>query len=172
MSNDSSGAAKRTLPPPRPSLKAFGPFVDILGARLVEWELDRAVMELDIGPQHINGTGVFHGGCMATVLDTALAHAAIYCTVPGNYRSGATVTLTVNFVGPVREGSRVTVTARKVGGGQSVFMSVAEAMDENGRVVATGQAVGRYRDGSGKPEGMPRPAGIPAGRSPGRFQEG
>ena len=172
MSNDSSGAAKRTLPPPRPSLKAFGPFVDVLGARLVEWELDRAVMELDIGPQHINGTGVFHGGCMATVLDTALAHAAIYCTVPGNYRSGATVTLTVNFVGPVREGSRVTVMARKVGGGQSVFMSVAEALDENGRVVATGQAVGRYRDGSGKPEGMPRPAGIPAGRSPGRFQEG
>lgn len=172
MSNDSSGTAKRTLPPPRPSLKAFGPFVDVLGARLVEWELDRAVMELDIGPQHINGTGVFHGGCMATVLDTALAHAAIYCTVPGNYRSGATVTLTVNFVGPVREGSRVTVTARKVGGGQSVFMSVAEAIDENGRVVATGQAVGRYRDGSGKPEGMPRPAGIPAGRSPGRFQEG
>ena len=76
MANDSSGQAKPSLPPPRPSLKAFGPFVDALGARLVEWELDRAVMELDVGPQHINGTGVFHGGCMATVLDTALAHAA------------------------------------------------------------------------------------------------
>lgn len=172
MTNDGSVATEAALPPPRPSLKTFGPFVDTLGARLVEWDLDRAVMELDVGPQHINGTGVFHGGCMATVLDTALAHAAIYCTVPGNYRSGATVTLTVNFVGPVREGSRVTVTARKVGGGQSVFMSMAEAVDETGRIVATGQAVGRYRDGSGKPEGMKRPAGIAPGRSPGRFQDG
>ena len=172
MPNDAGPRAKPALPSPRPSLKVFGTFVDAIGARLVEWELDRAVFELDVDKPHINGAGVLHGGCIATVLDTALAHAAIYCTVPGNYRSGATVTLTVNFVAPVQEGSRITVNARKVGGGGTVFMSVAEAIDETGRVVATGQAVGRYRDGSGKPEGMPRPPGVAEGRSPGRFQDG
>lgn len=161
-----------TLPPPKPSLKSFGPVSDTMGIRLIEWELDRAVVELDVDERHMNGAGVFHGGCMATLLDTALAHAAIYCTVPGNYRSGATVTLTVNFVAPVRMGSRVTARARKTGGGGTVFMSVAEAVDETGKIVATGQAVGRYRDGSGKPEGMSRPPGVPEGRSPHRFQDG
>jgi len=159
------------LPPARPSLKQFAAFGDGIGFRLVEWELDRAVIELDATDHLLNGSGVLHGGCIATVIDTALAHAAIYCTVPGNYRSGATVTLTVNFVAPVRRGSRVTITARKTGGGRTMFMSVAEAVDQNGTVVATGQGIGRYRDGCHLPEGQPRPAGVPDGRSPPRFSE-
>ncbi|MEE8334408.1 MAG: PaaI family thioesterase [Alphaproteobacteria bacterium] len=159
-----------TLSPPQPSLKSFGPVSDAMGIRLVEWELDGAVVELDVDEHHMNGAGVFHGGCMSTLLDTALAHAAIYCTVPGNYRSGATVTLTVNFIAPVLVGSRVTARSRKTGGGRTMFMSVVEAVDESGRIVASGQAVGRYRDGSHKPEGMKRPDGVPEGRSPQRFQ--
>ena len=118
------------------------------------------------------GAGVLHGGAMATLLDTCCTHAGIFCTVPENYRSGATVTLTVNFIGPVRLGQRITAIARKTGGGGTVFMSAGEARDESGKIVATAQAVGRYRDGSGKPEGMPRPAGTAPGRSPGRFEEG
>jgi uncharacterized protein (TIGR00369 family) len=169
MSDDGIRRRRAALPPARPSLKTFGHFVDAIGTRLVEWELDRAVSELDVERKHLNGAGVFHGGCMSTLLDTTLTHAAIFCTVPGNYRSGATVTLTVNFVAPVREGSRVTATARRVGGGMTTFMSTGEVVDETGRIVATGQAVGRYRDGSGKPEGMPRPAGVPADRPPSRF---
>ncbi len=156
------------LPPPRPSLKTFGPFSDRAGVRLVKWELDFAEAELDVTEALLNGAGVLHGGCMATLLDTVCAHAAIYCTVAENYRSGATVTLTVNFIAPVRPGQRITATARKTGGGGTVFMSAGEARDETGRIVATAQAVGRYRDGSGKPEGMKRPAGIPRGSSPPR----
>ena len=106
---------------------------------------------------------------MSTVIDTALAHAAIYCTVPENYRSGATVTLTVNLILPVKKGSRVTVESKKTGGGRTMFMSVAEARNEDGDIVATGQGIGRYRDGCHKPEGLPRPDGVPDGRSPARF---
>ncbi len=165
---DAPKSAKPGLPPPRPSLKNFGPYSDAAGIRLVEWRTDHAVVEVDVTPATLNGAGVFHGGCMSTLLDTACAHAAIYCTVPENYRSGATVSLTCNFIAPVREGQRVTATARKTGGGMTTFMSVAEATDETGRIVATAQAVGRYRDGSGKPEGMIRPAGIAPGKSPPR----
>ena len=53
-------------------------------------------------------------------------------------------------------------------GGGTVFMSAGEARDETGRIVATAQVVGRYRDGSGRPEGMKRPADIPPGTSPPR----
>ncbi len=168
----STNAEKPNLPPARPSLKVFGPFSDGLGLRLVKWELDYAECELDVAPHMINGAGVLHGGAMATLLDTCCTHAGIFCTVPENYRTGTTVTLTVNFIGPVRLGQRITATARKTGGGGTVFMSAGEARDESGKIVATAQAVGRYRDGSGKPEGMPRPAGTAPGRSPGRFEEG
>ena len=157
------------LPPPRPTLKEFAAFAGNIGIRLVEWELDRCVIELDVEDHLLNGTGVLHGGCLSTAIDTALAHAAIYCTVPGNYRSGATVTLTVNFILPVRKGSRVTIAARKTGGGRTMFMSVAEARDEAGNIVATGQGIGRYRDGCHAPEGLPRPHGVADGKSPPRF---
>lgn len=158
-----------SLPPPRPTLKKFAAFADTIGFRLVEWELDRCVMELDVDDHVLNGTGVLHGGCLSTVVDTAIAHAALYCTVPGNFRSGATVTLTVNFIRPVRKGSRITVEARKTGGGSTMFMSIAEVKDESGRIVATGQGIGRYRDGCHTPEGLPRPEGLADGQSPPRF---
>lgn len=166
-----SSDTETTLPPARPSLKNFAAFAANIGMRLVEWELDRCVIELDVTSHCINGTGVLHGGCLATVIDTAIAHAAIYCTVPENYRSGATVTVTVNFIAPVRLGSRVTVTARKTGGGRTMFMSVAEAVDENGVIIGTGQGIGRYRDGCHTPEGLPRPDGIAPGSAPSRFSE-
>jgi len=168
MENNSDNN-KVELPPARPTLKTFAAFADYIGLRLVDWELDRCVMEFDVGDNVLNGTGVLHGGCMSTAIDTALAHAAIFCTVPENYRSGATVTLTVNFILPVKKGSRVTIESKKTGGGRTMFMSVAEARDESGIIVATGQGIGRYRDGCHVPEGMPRPDGVPDGRSPGRF---
>ena len=160
------------MPPPRPTLKNFSAFAANIGIRVIEWELDRCVIEFDVKDNVLNGTGVLHGGCMSTAIDTAVAHAAIYCTVPENYRSGATVTLNVNFILPVKKGSRVTIESKKTGGGRTMFMSVAEARDETGRIVATGQGIGRYRDGCHTPEGLPRPDGVADGRSPGRFAKG
>ena len=160
------------MPPPRPTLKNFSAFAANIGIRVVEWELDRCVIEFDVRDNVLNGTGVLHGGCMSTAIDTALAHAAISCTVPENYRSGATVTLNVNFILPVKKGSRVTIESKKTGGGRTMFMSVAEARDETGHIVATGQGIGRYRDGCHTPEGLPRPDGVADGRSPGRFAKG
>jgi len=165
----STKPARPQLPPARPTLKTFAAFADYIGLRLVEWELDRCVMELDVEERVLNGTGVLHGGALSTAIDTAIAHAAIYCTVPENFRSGATVNLAVNFIAPVRLGSRVTIESKKTGGGSTMFMSAAEARDETGRIVATGQGIGRYRDGCHLPEGLPRPAGVEPGKSPPRF---
>ncbi|MDC0033845.1 PaaI family thioesterase [Alphaproteobacteria bacterium] len=165
----SSKSVRPGLPPARPTLKTFSAFADYIGMRLVEWELDRCVFELDVEDHVLNGTGVLHGGCLSTAIDTAIAHSALFCTVSENFRSGATVTLTVNFIAPVRLGSRVTIEANKTGGGATMFMSVAEAKDETGRIIGTGQGIGRYRDGCHLPEGMPRPDDVPVGKSPPRF---
>ena len=157
------------LPPARPTLKEFGAFGEHIGIRLVGWELDRCVIEFDVTDQNLNRTGVLHVGCFATALDTAIAHSAIYCTVPENYRSGATLNLSVNFVAAGRPGSRITIEARKTGGGRTMFMSVAEALDESGTVIGNAQGIGRYRDGCHTPEGLPTPQGVELGKSPKRL---
>lgn len=154
------------LPPARPTLKEFGAFAEHIGIRLVEWELDRCVTEFDVTDKNLNGTGVLHVGCLATALDTAIAHSAIYCTVPENYRSGATVDLSVKFVAAGRPGSRITIEARKTGGGRTMFMSVAESPDESGTVIGNAQGIDRYCDSCHTPEEMPRPQGVELGKSP------
>ena len=156
-------------PPARPTLKEFGAFAEHIGIRLVEWELDRRVIEFDVTNQNLNGIGVINGGCLATALDTAIAHSAIFCTVSENYRSGATVNLRVNCFAAGRPGSRITIKARKMGGGRTMFMSVAEALDESGTVIGNAQGIGRYRGGCHKPEGLPRPQGVELGKSPQRL---
>ena len=144
----------KPLPPPRPSLKKFGKFPDSVGLRLVEWDPDRAVMELDIGPEHLNGFGVVHGGVIMTLLDTACAHAGIYCTVAGNRRLGASVSLTVNLVGNLKEG-RLIANAVLKRAGKTLFFASCDVVDHAGNLIATGEAVCRYARGSEKPEGVP-----------------
>ena len=145
------------LPPPRPSIKGFGPYGELIGMRLVEWDLETAVMELDVERKHVNGLGVVHGGVMATLLDTACAHCGIYCTVPANYRYAMTASFTMSLIGSVRSG-RISVRARKRGGGRTLYMATAEAFDTEGNLVAIGEATLRYGPGCDKPEGIPRPA--------------
>jgi uncharacterized protein (TIGR00369 family) len=144
----------------KPSLKAFGAYADAVGVRMVHWELDACRLELDIEARHRNGLGVVHGGVLATLIDVACAHAGIYCTVPGNRRSGTTASLTVTFMGAVRDG-RLSVTARRRGGGNTLFMASAEVTDGDGRLVAMGEAVCRYARGSERPEGVPAETAPP-----------
>lgn len=143
-----------TPSPHTKSLKTFGGFAEIIGLRLVEWELDRCKLELDVGDRHRNGLGVVHGGVISTLVDVACAHSGIYCTVPGNKRTGLTASLTVNLIGSARNG-RLTVLARKRGGGKTLYMSSAEVFDGDGQLIATGEAVCRYRRGSHLREGFP-----------------
>jgi len=144
----------------KPSLKTFGAFADGVGIRMVHWALDACRLELDIEPRHRNGLGVVHGGVIATLIDVACAHAGIYCTVPGNRRSGTTASLNVTLMGAVREGL-LSVTARKRGGGNTLFMASAEVTDDGGRLVAMGEAVCRYARGSERQEGVPAESAPP-----------
>lgn len=152
MSPDSS-------PPDTPkALKSFGAFAGDLGIRMVEWRLDHCELALDVEPRHLNGLGVVHGGVISTLVDVACAHAGIYCTVPGNQRSGMTASLTVNLMGAAKSGT-LRVVARRRGGGKTLYMSSAEVFDQNGELLATGESVCRYRRGSHVPEGVPPSTG-------------
>ena len=131
-------------------------FLDKIGGRLTAWELDRAVIELDVAPLHLNGIGVVHGGIMATLIDTVGARAAVFCIVPGNVRQAVTVSLNVNLVGNIGKGLLVA-EARVRKSGKTIFVSSCDVHDGEGNLLATGEVVGRYGRGSHPPEGISAP---------------
>ncbi len=152
-------------PPTVPSKKLRG-FMEGLGARLTVWEPDRAVIEMDVRDDHLNAIDVVHGGVIASLLDTAGAHAGTYCTVPGNVRLAMTVSMTVTLVGNVPSG-RIVADARKRGGGRTIFVSSVDVSDGGGTLLATGEVVCRYGRGSDRPEGIAAPersGGMDAGK--------
>ena len=134
-----------------PDIGAFG---RMLGFRITEWRDGLVRMEMDVRPEHLNRSGVLHGGIISALLDTACGYAGTWCAKKGNVRWAVTVSLTTHFTGQARGGTLTTV-GRKRGGGRKIFFASAEVLDENGQVLGFGDSVQRYRSGSEDPEGIP-----------------
>lgn len=139
--------------PGQSSNEPFG-FQRLLGMQIVEWGDDHAVVELVIGEQHLNRSGIVHGGVLTSLLDTALSLAGLYCPVPGHVRRGMTLSLTSTFIAPARAGV-LRAVGRRRGGGRATFMASGEVLDEAGSVVAMGEGAFRVRRDSQSLEGVP-----------------
>lgn len=129
-------------------------FHQVLGYRQVSWEEDRAVIELEIQPQHLNLAGVIHGGVLTSLLDVALAEAGTYCPYPGRMRKAITLSLTTTFTGQCT-GGVIQVIGVKRAGGSRIFNSTGEVRDQNGNLLAIAEGTFRLRSGSEDPRGMP-----------------
>ncbi len=134
-----------------PDIGAFG---RMLGFRVSEWRDGFVRMEMDVRPEHLNRSGVLHGGIVSALLDTACGYAGTWCTKKGNLRWAVTVSLNTQFTGQARGGTLTTV-GRKRGGGRKIYFASAEVLDESGQLLGFGDSVQRYRSGSEDPEGIP-----------------
>jgi uncharacterized protein (TIGR00369 family) len=134
-----------------PDIGAFG---QMLGFRVTEWRDGFVRMEMDVRPEHLNRSGVLHGGIVSALLDTACGYAGTWCTKKGNVRWAVTVSLTTQFTGQTRGGILTTI-GRKRGGGRKIYFASAEVLDETGQLLGFGDSVQRYRGGSEDPEGVP-----------------
>src|SRR5829696_2266461 len=94
------------------------PFASHLGIQLVEQGGGRAVLMLEIRPEHMNRFDVAHGGVVMTLLDIAMAVAA------GSLDPSSTGTITVEmkttFIGAAT--GTVTVEGRCLHLGKSVAL--------------------------------------------------
>ncbi len=129
-------------------------FHALLGYRQVSWEEDKAVIALDLKPEHLNLGGVIHGGVLSSLLDIVLAEAGTYCPYPGRMRKAITLTLTTTFTGQCSAGT-ITATGIKRAGGTRIFNSTGEVRDDKGNLLAIAEGTFRLRSGSEKPEGVP-----------------
>ena len=117
------------------------PFNALLGVRFVSWSEGRAELQLKITCDHLNGAFAVHGGVYATMLDNAVTFGASFA---GEGRPGhrcLTLSLTTSFVASAAEGDVVTARGRIAGGGRKLIFMRGEVVDQNGRLLAHGDAI-------------------------------
>lgn len=133
------------------------PFPELVGATLVGWSDGAATVELPLRHDHMNRSGVAHGGVLLTLIDQAGAYAGLYCPVPLHVRKAVTIDLDCRFTGQAREGT-IRAEGRLVSRGRSIFFARTEIFGPDGALLAFGASTHRYRAGSERREGVPREA--------------
>ncbi|MER1940787.1 PaaI family thioesterase [Castellaniella sp. FW104-16D08] len=116
------------------------------GCRIVAWKDGYAELELDIEARHLNRGGTVHGGVLATLIDVTGALAGLYTGSLEHQRKAVTLSLNISYTGQVSAG-RLRARGKVQSAGRSVFFSRTEVFDDEGRPIAHGDAVNRYRQG-------------------------
>jgi len=111
------------------------PFAKLMGMRLVDLQLDQAVIKIEIRDDLRQPSGVLHGGVTATLIDTAMAF-AVRTRLPMETAT-ATIDLTVHYLRPHIEGT-ATCTAKVVRAGKRIFTVSADVVNDEGKLIATG----------------------------------
>lgn len=119
-------------------------FQRLLGMRIAKWVENYAEVELTIGEQHLNRSGMVHGGVLTALLDTALSLSGLYSPNSSQAPKGMTLSLSTTFVAPARRGVLRAVGQCR-GGGRSTFMASGEVLDADGTLVAMGEGAFRIR---------------------------
>jgi uncharacterized protein (TIGR00369 family) len=121
------------------------PFLAWLGARRERAADGVAVVVVDLVPELLNNHGGGHGGVVMTLLDNAMANAAL--SRIDFAREVVTIDIHVAFMSPAT--GRLTATGRATGGGRSVCFCEADVADADGRLVARAMGTFRYREPGG-----------------------
>ena len=112
--------------------------METLGARLLDVQAGRVVIELPFAPHITQQHGFVHGGVMAAVLDSACGYAA--STLMAHDAGVLTIEFKVNLLAPA-QGERFRMVGEVVKPGRTITVSEAKAyaLDGQGRekLVAT-----------------------------------
>lgn len=116
------------------------PFTRLLGARREFSEGGRARLVIDARPELGNVIGAMHGGVLATLLDVAMASAAV--SLFDFTRTAVTLNMNTSFLEPGR--GTLTADGEVVQHDDSVAWCRAAITDAGGRLVAQAQGSFRY----------------------------
>jgi uncharacterized protein (TIGR00369 family) len=116
------------------------PFMRLLGMRREFSEGGRARMVMDARPELGNVIGAMHGGVVLTLLDVAMASAAV--SRLAFTRTAVTLNLDSSFLAPGR--GRLTCDGEVLEEDGDVALCRAQVTDDDGRLVAQGLGSFRY----------------------------
>lgn len=137
------GEAMTRKPTPE-ELKQFfskDEFARFVGCAVIEAGEGRAKVRMEIGPHHLNGGGLLHGGAVFTAADLAGAVAA-----NSHGRFAVALSCTVTYMKPAK-GRAVVATAREISRSRRIGTYVIDVIDEDsGEPVASLQEIAFITD--------------------------
>jgi uncharacterized protein (TIGR00369 family) len=135
-------AVATQAPLPRSGPNRHVPFTADMGVKVERAVGGEALVSLELRPELLNNHGAGHGGVVMTLLDCAMAHAAL--SRVDYAREVVTIDMHIAFMRPTA--GRLTATGRATGGGKSVCFCEASIVDANGEIAAQAMGTFRYRD--------------------------
>lgn len=125
-----------------PQVMPAAPFMGWLGITFDEYTPDHVVLRVPFRDDLTNDGVVYHGGVIASALDTAGAAAAWSNHDFDKGNRASTVSMSVQYVGAAKR-SDLVCTAHTVKRGRELIFTEITACDADGKVVA--HAVQTYR---------------------------
>jgi uncharacterized protein (TIGR00369 family) len=140
LSDDEQERRRRAIPEVMPQ----APFMSWLGLRFERYDHDEVTLRLPFREELTNDGTYYHGGVVASMLDTAGAAAAWSNHDFDKGARASTVSMSVQYVGACKC-SDLVCHARTVKRGKDLVFTEITATDADGKVVA--HAVQTYRLG-------------------------
>ncbi len=124
------------------SLFLATPYMERLGLVAERWEPEGVRLRLPFDPTLTNDGVAYHGGVVASLIDSAGAAAVWAGHDFDKGQRAATISITVNYTGAAREADLIgeAVCVRR---GRELHFSEIHVRDESGRLVATANLVYR-----------------------------
>jgi 1,4-dihydroxy-2-naphthoyl-CoA hydrolase len=113
-------------------------WLQAMGVTVTLATADEVRAELTVGPQHLQGYGIVHGGVHCGLIESLASIGAALYALP---RKQSVVGLENNtsFIRAVRAGARLHAVSTPVTRGRKSQVWEAKVLDEDERVVATGR---------------------------------
>lgn len=120
-------------------------FAEHMPAYVIERSPQGVVLETAFAAPHLNAAGTVHGGFLASLFDIAITGGAKASVNDGVGVFGVTLSLTINFIQPVRAGLARCEAGLTGGGSRTKFVD-AKMFDDAGQLAATATATVRVID--------------------------
>jgi uncharacterized protein (TIGR00369 family) len=109
------------------------PIAQLIGFRLAEIEVGRAVVELEASERHANPMGTLHGGVLCDIADAAMGMA--YASTLAEGETFTTLELSIKFLRPVWN-AKLRAIGKVVKSGRTIGLVECDVLDEWDRLVA------------------------------------
>jgi 1,4-dihydroxy-2-naphthoyl-CoA hydrolase len=109
-----------------------------MGINITHATQDEVRAELTVGPEHLQGYGIVHGGVHSGLIETlASIGAALYALPRGQSVVG--LENSTSFIRAVRAGAKIHAVATPITRGRKTQVWEARVLDDDEKIVATGR---------------------------------
>jgi 1,4-dihydroxy-2-naphthoyl-CoA hydrolase len=113
-------------------------WVSAMGMTITHATKDEVRCELTVGPQHLQGYGIVHGGVHCGIIETLSSMGAyLFARERGQHVVG--LENSTSFIRGVRSGAKLHAVAKPLTRGRQSQVWQANVLDEDDRLVATGR---------------------------------